>query len=151
MRMVELTEEMQNLLNESPVCYLATSSEGIPNVVPMGSAAVMDEETIVMAKMFPGKTLDNLKEDPEASLVFNSEVPPSEEASLEDLSSVKAWQIKGTAEIEEEGPKFDFVKKAIGEVLGDMVADMVRCAIVLNIEEIYNVAPVPGEAGEKVE
>lgn len=149
--MIELTEEMQKTLNESPVCYLATSSGGIPNVVPMGSVAVMDEETVVMAKMFPGKTLDNLKENPEASLVFNSEVPPSEEVSLEELSSVGAWQIKGTAEIEEEGPKFDFVKKAIEKILGDMVADMVRCAVVLNVEEIYNVAPVPGEAGERVE
>ncbi len=60
--MAEMTKEVMDLVNSVPCCYLATASkDGVPNVVPAGSTAAVSPDTIVVAGIFLGKTLDRFQ------------------------------------------------------------------------------------------
>jgi len=144
-----MPEELVELINKSPACYLATASkDGIPNVVPCGSTTAVDQETIVIAAVFLGKTLENLKGNPKASLVVHTPAPPKEEVSIEKLAAIKGWQVKGDVEIQPSGPIFEKTKEMVTKLLPE-AAGMLKGAVVLKVEEVYTVTPGP-EAGKRI-
>lgn len=148
--MVEMSKEMMDLINSVPCCYLATASkDGVPNVVPVGSTAAVSPDTIVVAGVFLGKTLENLKENPKAAVVVNSAAPPKAEISIEKLAQITGWQMKGSVALLTSGDMHEQTKGMVTKILGAEAAQMLKATVVLKVEEIYSIMPGP-EAGKKI-
>lgn len=153
-----LTQHMKQVLKQQPVVLVATSDgQGQPNVSPKGALAIVDNDKLVFANLFSSKIRANLRANPRVAVV------------AVDPQTYEAYQFKGWAEMVEEGPLFDKVcglldrgrngpqpmelwfEKAARELmaaLGRAGRAGVRPshALVLHIEEIWNLAP--GHEGE---
>jgi uncharacterized protein len=67
--MVKLTDEMKESLTGTKLVFLATSSKkSTPNVVPIGAFKLLDDETLLISDQFFNKTLQNMKENPQAAI-----------------------------------------------------------------------------------
>jgi len=69
--MIKVTEEIKESLKSTKIAYLATAStDGTPNVVPIGAFKFLDDETLLISDQYFGKTLNNLKENPKIALTW---------------------------------------------------------------------------------
>jgi predicted pyridoxine 5'-phosphate oxidase superfamily flavin-nucleotide-binding protein len=130
--MVKLTDEMKSDMLKIKIFPFATSSKkGEPNVVPMGMVALQeDDETIWITDNFMQKSLQNLKENPQAALyVWSPEVPNS-------------YQIKGTIKIETSGADYEKAKEA---AKGRPAKTLLK----MTITSVHSVKPGP-TAGAKL-
>ena len=135
--MGKLNERMKEILNNQQVIAFGTSSSnGVPNVVPMSAKKILDDDTILLSDQFFGKTLKNLQDNPRASVAI--------------WDGLEGYQIKGSAAIETSGKVFDETFQWIDE-MGKKLNLPLKCkgVVILKIEEIFNVSPGP-EAGKKV-
>ncbi len=116
--------------------FVATASEdGTPNVVTKGSIQVLDNEHLVYADLFPGKTTENLKKNPRIAVAFV------------DSKGFKGIQIKGTAELIDSGDLYERMVEFIEKL--PMNLPKPRYAVKIHIDEIYDLTP--GEnAGKRV-
>ncbi|HEX7467300.1 MAG TPA: pyridoxamine 5'-phosphate oxidase family protein, partial [Methanobacterium sp.] len=93
---MSMTKEMIDAL-EKDLVFLATASpDGVPNVVPIGFARPIDEDTILIADNYMNKTRINLEKNPRISLVTKD-------------ATKCPYQFKGKVEIFESGKYFDIV------------------------------------------
>ena len=91
--MAKLTSKELAFLRSNEVCRLATASrEGKPHVTPVIYA--MDGDCIVIATDYGTKKLENVKENPNVSLVADHYQPN------------KAVMIEGTCRVYERGPEY---------------------------------------------
>ena len=128
-----MTKEMIEAV-EKDLVFLATSSkEGIPNVVPIGFARPIDEETILIADNYMNKTRKNLEENPNISLVTKD-------------ATKCPFQFKGKIEIFESGKYFDIVTEWGQNAMTKLTP---KAAILMKVEEIYSIQPGP-DAGKKI-
>ncbi|MFP3999625.1 MAG: pyridoxamine 5'-phosphate oxidase family protein [Desulfobacterales bacterium] len=135
--MAQMTERMQELFKEVPTAILATAaSDGTPNAVPVGAKKIIDDETILISDQFFNKTLANMKSNPKVAVSF--------------WKDREGYQLKGTVTIETSGKRFEETAKWI-EDLGNRAGAPLKSkgAVIINIEEIYGLAPGPG-AGKKL-
>jgi len=147
--MARLTPEIKAFLEEQlrpaqrmKFClYLATVDEqGVPNVVPVGSGQVLDEQTILLADNFMGKTRHNLERNPRAAL------------AVADEGALEGYQLKGHAELVGSGPLLERVRQHMEEAcrrFGISPPIVPRAAVVFRVEEVYALRPGP-EAGKRV-
>jgi predicted pyridoxine 5'-phosphate oxidase superfamily flavin-nucleotide-binding protein len=130
---MKLSEEMKEAIEKNLV-FLATSSpEGIPNVVPIGFARPIDDETILIADNYMKKTRKNLENNPNLALIVSD-------------AKTFPYQFKGTVELFESGKYFDEVVEWAQNVMTELEP---KSAIVFKVEEIYSVRPGP-EAGKLI-
>lgn len=128
-----MTKEMIDAV-EKDLVFLATSSkEGIPNVVPIGFARPIDDETILIADNYMNKTRKNLEENPNISLVTKD-------------ATKCPFQFKGKIEIVESGKYFDIVTEWGQNAMTKLTP---KAAILMKVEEIYSIQPGP-DAGKKI-
>lgn len=67
--MAVLTEEMQRLVREQRLGYVATiSPDGSPNLSPKGSLTVLDDRNLVFADIESPHTIRNLGNDPRTEI-----------------------------------------------------------------------------------
>ncbi len=156
---MQMSEEIQQMLDEN-IVYLATSTpEGKPNVVPIGlTHAISDEELLIVDVLFK-KTKKNLEENPEVAISFT------------DFKRLQSYQLKGKAEIFKSGEiyekAFDVMREKALKRKESMdslekvedpemierarrMSDMhkrlkPRAAVLITIEEIYSHIPEPKE------
>ncbi len=129
-----MTNEMMDAI-EKDLVFLATSTEdGIPNVVPIGFARPLDENTILIADNYMNKSRKNLEKNPRISLVTKD-------------SQKNPFQFKGKVEIFESGKYFDTVTEWGQNAMTKLTP---KAAILMKVEEIYSIQPGP-EAGKKIE
>ena len=153
---MEMSEEIQQMLDEN-IVYLATSTpEGKPNVVPIGLVhAISDEELLIVDVLFK-KTRRNLEENPEVAISFT------------DMKRLQSYQLKGKAKIFKNGEiyekAFDIMKEkalrrkeSLGKVGDPEISERARkisemhkrlkprAAVLITIEEIYSHIPEPKE------
>jgi len=141
--MAKMSEELIELLNSLPTCYLATASaEGIPNVDPVNSAIAIAPDTIAIAATPLKKTLKNIRENARAALVFHATPPARSEASLENLAQIAGGQVKGRTTVMSSGEVHDRIKETVMETLGAEVAEKML-TIILKIEQIHSITPKP--------
>ena len=58
--MAKMNERVKEMLTAQRTIVLATSTnDGTPNVVPVHSKNIIDDETILLSNQFMGKTLEN--------------------------------------------------------------------------------------------
>ena len=69
--MAKMTERMKELFETVGAAALGTStSDGTPNVVPVGAKKIIDDETILISDQFLNKTLANMKSNPKVSVTY---------------------------------------------------------------------------------
>jgi uncharacterized protein len=131
---MSMTKEMIDAL-EKDLVFLATSStDGVPNVVPIGFARPIDEETILIADNYMNKTRQNLEKNPRISLVTKD-------------ATKCPFQFKGKVEIFESGQYFETVTEWGQNAMTKLTP---KAAILMKVEEIYSIQPGP-DAGKKIE
>jgi uncharacterized protein len=93
-----LTEDMQRVVNEQRLAYVATvGPDGSPNLSPKGTLAVWDDEHLIFADIRSPQTIANLQQY------------PAIEVNVVDPIKRKGYRFKGTARVVEEGLLFDAV------------------------------------------
>jgi len=135
--MAKMTDRMKEMFEKVHEVVLATATaDGTPNVVPVGSKKIINDETILISNQFLNKTLANLKSNPKVAVSF--------------WDGFEGYQLKGTVTIETTGKRFEETARWI-EDLGNKIGFPLKSkgAVILNIEEIYGIAPGPG-AGKKL-
>lgn len=82
------------------LAYVATvDGNGMPNVVPKGDIAILDDNTVVFADLYSHQTKKNLIQNPNIAItVVNS-------------AAYKGYQLKGKAKIIEHGKEYDLLAK----------------------------------------
>src|SRR5665647_2679573 len=125
--MVTLTQEIEESLREAKTAFLATSStDGIPNVVPIAAFTVLDDGTMLISDQYFNKTLQNMQENPQIALSW--------------WGSKGGFQIKGTVTLHTND-----------EIFSRNVAWMKECwpkfvpksAVLVTITDVYLVKPDP--------
>ena len=151
--MPKLTQDMMQVLKRQPVALLVTSDDRrLPNVSPKGILKVVDDDKLVFASLFSVKAEANLSANPNVAV------------AAVDPQTYEGYQFKGWAELIHEGPLFDEIVDLLArgqygrqpmELWFERVARELmtalgsagrpgvrpRNAIVLHIEEIWNLAP----------
>lgn len=91
-----LTEDMQRVVNEQRLGYIATvCPDGTPNLSPKGTTTVWDDDHLIFADICSPNTVANLRQN------------PALEINVVDTMLRKGYRFKGTAAIFAEGPQFD--------------------------------------------
>jgi predicted pyridoxine 5'-phosphate oxidase superfamily flavin-nucleotide-binding protein len=149
--MAEMSKELMDSINSGGYCYLATASkEGMPNIAIIGSTRAVSPDTVVLAAGLMNKNLNNLQENPKASIIVYSGLPSDKmQATMEDFSRVSGGQIKGGAAIHTSGEVYEKTKTMLAERMGPQVAEMTKAAIVLKVDEVYSVGLGP-QAGKRI-
>jgi len=129
-----MNKEMIDALEKDLVFLATASSDGVPNVVPIGFARPIDEETILIADNYMNKTRQNLEKNPWISLVTKD-------------ATKCPFQFKGKVEIFESGKYFDTVTEWGQNAMTKLTP---KAAILMKVEEIYSIMPGP-DAGKKIE
>ena len=131
--MAKMTKEVMDMLNDAQASkVLATcDAAGKLNVVPKGTLAAVDEETVAFADIFGDKTNSNLKANQKAAVtVFKMDLPPV------------GYQVKGTfQDFQTSGPLFDAFAEKVKQLLGMDI----KSVGVVKVDEIYSAGvPNPG-------
>jgi len=122
--MSALTKDMMDLIQSEHLVYAATSSsDGIPNVSPKGSIAVVDDKRVVFAEIASPHTIKNLQENPYIAFY------------VLDKEGGKGFQAKGKAELVDSGPRFESVANALKEMMPQLPP--AHFAVYIVIEEVY--------------
>ncbi|HEU5370718.1 MAG TPA: pyridoxamine 5'-phosphate oxidase family protein [Ktedonobacterales bacterium] len=91
-----LTEDMQRVVNEQRLGYIATvCPDGTPNLSPKGTTAVWDDDHLIFADICSPNTVANLLQN------------PALEINVVDTTLRKGYRFKGTATILGDGPQFE--------------------------------------------
>jgi predicted pyridoxine 5'-phosphate oxidase superfamily flavin-nucleotide-binding protein len=144
--MEEMPQEIVELINSVPLCYLATASrDGIPDVAPVATAEARDAGTILVAVSARGKSATNIRENPRAALVVHSTPPPDTQASLASISQVRGAQMKGRAVVVTSGDDHERARRRAVESLGSEAPDIFAATVVLEVEEVYSLVPRAGQ------
>lgn len=135
--MAKMNKRVKEMLTAQRTIVLATSSkDGVPNVVPIHSKNVIDDETILISNQFMDKTLANLRANPRVAITF--------------WDKIEGYQIKGDCTYETSGKLYEetaaFVE-AYGKSVNFPLSS--KGILLIKITEIYNISPGP-HAGEKI-
>lgn len=129
-----LSQEMMEAIEKNNIIWLATANkDSKPNVVPIGLARPLNNETVLLVANFMNKTFENLKNNPQAAIAVSnvSECP---------------YQFKGEVEIHESGKYFDDALEWAKSVMAQLNP---KAAVLFKVTEIYSVQPGP-DAGKKI-
>lgn len=133
--MVRLDEKMKKIFEKAPVYPLATASKARePNVAPMKSVWLVDDETVWVADNFMKKTLANLEENPRAAIF------------LWGPETGGCIQVKGDVEILTSGPEYEKMRATVKAKSEKYPA---KSLVVIRISEVYSCAP-GAEAGDLI-
>ena len=114
-----LTPDMQRIIGEQRLGFVATASlDGIPNVSPKGSFAVIDERTIAFGEMRSPGTIRNLNANPRI------------EVNFVDPFVRKGYRFAGTATVVERGEAgFDTLLPKLRSSLAHRIRTIVTIAV----------------------
>jgi uncharacterized protein len=133
--MVKLTAEMKETFGKMKVFPVATATkDGTPNVIPLGIAELVSDDTVWFVDNFMNKTLSNLRVNPKiAFYLWGPEIKG-------------CYQIKGVAAIKTSGKEYDEMKAKINLKNPALPA---RSLVIVKITEIFECKPGP-TAGVKI-
>ena len=97
--MAKLSEEAKKIIAEIHPAFVATAGkDGKPNVSPIGSFRVLDDEHVIFAEMASPRTIAYLRENPQVSaIVF-------------DLAARRGCRVWGRAELLDSGELVDALR-----------------------------------------
>ncbi|MES1148805.1 MAG: pyridoxamine 5'-phosphate oxidase family protein [Bradyrhizobium guangdongense] len=114
-----LTPDMKRLIEEQRLGFVATASpDGMPNVSPKGTFAVLDDRTIAFGEIRSPGTIRNLKANPRI------------EVNFVDAFVRKGYRFAGTATVVERGePGFD----TLLPLLRSSLAHRIRAIVTISV------------------
>ena len=131
--MVRLTEEIEESLREAKTVFLATSSsDGVPNVVPIAAFTVLDDGTMLISDQYFNKTLRNMQENPQIALSW--------------WGSKGGFQIKGTVTLHTDDEVF---ARNIAWMKERWPKFVPKSAVLVTITGVYLVKP-DAEPGKQI-
>ena len=133
--MVKLTAEMKEAFARMKVFPLATASrDGMPNVIPVGIAELIDDETVWFVDNFMNKTLSNFRTNPRVAFyVWGPDIKG-------------CYQCKGVVAIKTSGKEYDEMKAKLNVKNPALPA---RSLIIVKITEVFECKPGP-TAGARI-
>jgi len=133
--MVKLTAEMKEAFAKMKVFPLATASkDGMPNVIPVGIAELVDDETVWFVDNFMNKTLSNFRTNPRVAFyIWGPEIKG-------------CYQCKGVVAIRNAGKEYDEMKAKLNVKNPALPA---RSLIIVKITEVFECKPGP-TAGARI-
>ena len=100
-----LTKEIKESIDRSVLCWLATSSEGSPNVSPKEVFTYFGEKSIIIANIASPQTLRNIRRNNNVCISFI------------DVLVQKGFKIKGKAEIiKKTDARFHAMEKVLSKI-----------------------------------
>ncbi|MCZ7664391.1 MAG: pyridoxamine 5'-phosphate oxidase family protein [Thermoleophilia bacterium] len=134
--MAKLPEQVTELLKGGHNVWVATIGEdGWPNVAIKGSGALLDDQHIYFADIFSKKTRNNL--------LYNSKVA----VGIFDPDKKVAVQVKGMADMVQQGELFDKVSEAIVGL--QMGLPPITYVVRILVDSVWDMTAGPN-AGEKI-
>ena len=133
--MVKLTPEMKEAFGKMKVFPVATATkDGTPNVIPLGIAELVSDDTVWFVDNFMNKTLSNLRVNPRiAFFIWGADIKG-------------CYQVKGVAAIKTSGKEYEEMKAKINQKNPALPA---RSLVIVKITEIFECKPGP-TAGVKI-
>lgn len=133
--MVKLTADMKEAFSKMKVFPLATASrDGTPNVIPVGIAELIDDETVWFVDNFMNKTLSNFRTNPRVAFyLWGPEIKG-------------CFQCKGVVSIKTSGTEYDAMKAKLNIKNPALPA---RSLIIVKITEVFECKPGPA-AGSRL-
>lgn len=128
-----LTQEMKDVITGSRAYVATATTDGVPNVVPIGNIKPLDDKTVIIADSYMIKTRANLEANPKVSFV------------VQDVAKYP-FQFKGSVKIYDSGEYYDKVVEWVKEE--SPLAPSPKAAIVIEVEEVFSVKV--GDAGKKL-
>ena len=133
--MVKLTADMKEAFGKMKVFPVATATkDGTPNVIPLGIAELVSDDTVWFVDNFMNKTLSNIRTNPKiAFFVWGPDIKG-------------CYQCKGVAAIKTSGTEYDKMKAKLNIEHPALPA---RSLVIVKITEIFECKPGP-KAGAKL-
>ena len=133
--MVALTEEMKDLFKRTKIFPMATASkDGVPNVAPMATVRLVDDETIWIMDNYMVKNLANLQENPNTALYFY------------DPDTKRCFQVKGRCEVKTSGREYEQLRD---EVKAKSDAYPAKSLVIIRVTGVFECTPGK-DAGKRV-
>lgn len=133
--MVTIPKAVQDFL-PGKLAWVATASrDGVPNVTPKGSLKLLDDQHVVFADLFSLKTRKNLEENKKVAV------------TVVDPTTLKGYQLKGTAEVLDSGDLFEQTSKALKD--SPKAMPPTRYVVKIAVESIFDQSVGP-EAGKQI-
>ena len=130
-RIMKMSKEIQDMINENVVHLATTSNGGIPNVVPVGGIRAMSESELLIVDVLFDKTKNNLLENPHVAIAVE----------VLGKGAPRGYQLKGRATIHTSGELFEEVEKIVDEMRKRHSGHSglkVKSAVHVDVEEIYS-------------
>ncbi len=121
--MAKLTADMKAMVGKHLAVVATASRSGVPNAGPKGSVVAIDDETLVFSEATGGKTLANLRENPNVTVM------------IFDREKSDGYQAKGRAELITSGDLFEQIARRQEERKKSRPQYVVR----ITIDEVYSV------------
>lgn len=133
--MVKLTAEMKEAFGKMKIFPVATATkDGTPNVIPLGIAELVSDDTVWFVDNYMNKTLSNLRTNPRiAFYLWGPEING-------------CYQVKGVAAIKTSGKEYEEMKAKMNIKNPALPA---RSLVIVKITEVFECKPGP-TAGVKI-
>jgi len=133
-RNIRISNGVKDFL-KNHLAYVATADEkGMPNVVPKGDIAILDDNTIVFADLYAHQTKKNLSKNPHIAI------------TIVNPAGYAGYQLKGKAKIIEHGREYELLTKQAGGC-GQLNNPDAKYAVKMKVNKIINIGY--GEAADK--
>lgn len=131
---MEMSMEIQDMVNENLVHLATTSGNGIPNVVPVGGIRAISASELLIVDVLFDKTKKNLIENLRVAIAVE----------VLGKGAPRGYQLKGRAKIFTSGEIFEEAEKMVEEMRKRRQGHTdpkVKSTVLVKAEEIYSTAP----------
>jgi predicted pyridoxine 5'-phosphate oxidase superfamily flavin-nucleotide-binding protein len=130
--MATIPRKLHDLLADGHNIWVATvAADGTPNVSIKGSGALVDDRHICFADLYNRVTLDNLEHDPRVAV------------GIHDYPKKVAMQIKGRAEVLDDGELVDEMKRRLAPVSHKWKLPPVKHVVTITVDSVVDLWPGP--------
>ena len=120
-----IPEKIKSFLNKN-LWYVATCGQEL-NVVPVGFKRVCEDGRLAIGALLLETTLENLRADSRIAV------------ACADPLTGEAYQLKGSAELLNEGEEYDHYDKLTNDTYKGAI--QLKCVIIVTPEKIINASP----------
>jgi len=117
----------------SIMAFSTVNKNGTPNVVPIASKKIVNDDTILVIDTFFKKTKENILQNKNVSIAM--------------WEGSKGYQIKGLSTYHSNGETFDEAK---GWILKLKPNKIIKGVVEIKITDIYSITPTREEAGMRI-
>ena len=129
-----INDNIKEFFDKVPIMVLSTvAKNGMPNVVPIGSKKIINNDTILTIDTYHNKTKENILQNGNVSIAM--------------WKDYEGYQIKGVAEYYSEGKIFEDGKNWI---LKFKPQKIVKGVILIKVKEIFYLTPNYEKAGKRI-